>query len=128
VQQGRQTHCAKLTKSDSPKMTFFVSAKHRAQYFLCQPTVQEPKLTLIAYMLKIVVEDGDIANALFNRFRGNGGQELGARVGRPAYSIAFACDERRNEIDFRFCALCRARVQHLRRFGTAIPGGESRRR
>jgi hypothetical protein len=37
--QGRQTHCAKLTKSDSPKMTFFVSAKDSAQYLLCQPTV-----------------------------------------------------------------------------------------
>src|SRR5262249_8436958 len=68
VQERRETHGAQFAEAYFSKMTLLVPAKGGAQNGFCQPAVEPAQLAFVVHVLEVVVEDRDIANAVFYDF------------------------------------------------------------
>ena len=56
------------------EVAFLVSCKNQAEDFLCQPAIDGTQLCDVGYMLEVVVDDGDVANALVDSIGSDGGE------------------------------------------------------
>lgn len=66
LDEGGQAHRTERIVGQDPKVAFFVaSTEGQGKDFLGEPTVEQPELLFVVYMLEVVIDDGDIADALF---------------------------------------------------------------
>ncbi len=79
--QRRQSHGAQTVEPDSPEVALLVPSKHTAQYLLGQPAVQSAQLRFIVHVLQVVVNNRNIAHALFDAFDGDFHQRLRSALG-----------------------------------------------
>ena len=72
VNQRRQSHRAQASERHPLKMRFAVSAPERNRENLFrEPAVEQPELFFVVDVLQIVIDDGDVTHALFQRLSRN---------------------------------------------------------
>src|SRR5205823_14945264 len=74
MHEGWQSHRPQLRETDAREISLAVAAEGSAEHFFGQPAVEFGKLTLIADVLQVVVNDGDITNPAFHGPRGHADQ------------------------------------------------------
>ncbi len=71
VHQRRQAKLSERLEAQSGEMTFLVPSENKTEDFFSQPAIQHPQLSNVRHMLQVVVDNGHVAHAFFDGFRGN---------------------------------------------------------
>jgi len=79
VDEGRKSHGSKDTVRQDPEIVFLVTAfERKGKHFFGKPAIEAAKLFFLTHMLEVVIDDGNVADALFERLAGHIRGKLGS--------------------------------------------------
>src|SRR5208282_4051131 len=100
VHERRQSNLSQRLEAELGEITFLMPSENKTENFFSQPAIQHPQLSHVRHMLQVVVDNGHVAHAFFDGFRGNRCQRSCPlpRVSDPLPRSPFATEGKAEQI------------------------------